>query len=483
MNALDVARGAYARLPLGTRLGLGRVLRHVPPALKYGGTYRTWRARIARAGRDPAFAQAAQDAALLALVARARDASPAWRARLAPALGDGPLDGAALRAAWARIPVLTGAEVVAEGRRLCTRDPSRLDECVTGGSSGRPVKFLIDRGRSPIEYAFVHDAWARAGFGPGDTRAVFRGVDIAGPDHMHDEPALGELRCSVFHLSDGVMAGYLAAIRARGIAFLHGYPSALAIFAAYVLRAHAPLRQIRGVLPVSERIPAPLRRNLERAFPEAVLAPFYGLSEKVAFANEVRGEPDTYAFEPLYGLTEIVDPAGEPVTRPGGRGRLVSTGLLFPGMPLIRYETGDEAELVEAASPQNGARLRVRRIVPRHGHDYLVGRSGILVPLSGMLQVDEEILGVGEFQFVQEEPGRVSLRIVPRNGAVPDFTGYLLRANRKAAGELEMRLEIVDQIPTTVRGKRKFIDQRLPVARDAARLADSDLADADAAAD
>lgn len=470
MNALDVARGAYARLPLDTRLQLGRVLRHVPSGLKYGGTYRAWRERIRRAAADPAYAAAEQDAALVALLTRARAASPAHRARLRPVLGDGPLEADAVRAAWHRIPILTGAETVSLGRALCTVEPGRLDECVTGGSSGRPVRFYLDRGRSPVEYAFVHEAWARASFTPGETRAVFRGVDIAGPSHMHEEPALGELRCSVFHLSDPVMAGYLAAIRRRGIAFLHGYPSALSIFAAYVLRAHGPLAQIRGVLPASERIPAPFRSTIERAFPEATLAPFYGLSEKVAFATEVPGSPDIYAFSPLYGLAELVDAEGIPVTEPGRRGRLVATGLLFPGMPLIRYETGDEAELVEAATRANGRQLRIRHILPRHGQDYLVGRSGILVPLSGMLQVDEEILGIGEFQFVQMEPGRVILRIVPRGGSVPDFTGYLLRANRKAAGELEVTLEIVDHIPTTIRGKRKFIDQRLTLARDAERL-------------
>ncbi|MEH3147862.1 MAG: CoF synthetase [Methylobacterium frigidaeris] len=471
MNALDVARGAYARLPLETRLGLGRVLRHLPVSLKYGGTYRSWRRRIVRAAGDPAFAWQQQEAALLGVVARARDLSQAHRQRLAPVLGDGPLDAASLRAAWARIPILTSREVVAGNHRLCTVDPATLDECFTGGSSGRPVRFLLDRGRSPVEYAFVHAAWARAGFHPRDVRAVFRGVEIRDPSRMHDEPALGELRCSVFHLSDPVMAGYLAEIRRRGIAFLHGYPSALSIFAAYILRAHGPLAQIRGVLPISERIPAPFRATLARAFPGAVLAPFYGLSEKAAFATEVPGEPDAYVFDPLYGYTEIVDAAGAPLTRPGERGRLVSTGLLFPGMPLIRYETGDEAEIVAPPGPENGGRLTVRAIVPRHGHEYLVGRSGILVPLSGMLQVDEEIFSVGEFQFVQDEPGRVTLRVVPRGGTVPDFTGYLLRANRKAAGELDLRLEIVDGIPTTVRGKRKFIDQRLTVARQAADLA------------
>ncbi len=472
---LDVARGAYAQLPLPMRRRLGALLRFVPVSARYGRTYRAWRRRIEAAEAEPAKAAAIQAGRLLDVVRLAISASPGHRDRLAPVFGrEGPRDADALLARWAEVPVLTGDEVVTGGERFCTVPAERLDIGLTGGSSGRPVRFYLDRGRAPIEYAFVHHAWRRAGFRPGLPRAVFRGVETAGAAHMHYEPALAELRCSVFHLSDSVMAGYLQEIQARRIAHLHGYPSALAIFADHVLRSCGPLDTIAGVLPTSERLPAHLRRSIERAFPAAILAPTYGLSEKVAFATEVEGAPDVYEFDPLYGYTELVDIQGRAVVREGERGRIVSTGLLFPGMPLIRYETGDEADLVALPSRANGARLQVRRIVPRHGHEYLIGRSGILMPLSGMLQVDEEILGVGEFQFVQDTPGAVTLRVVPRSGPVPDFGAYLARANAKARGEITLAIEIVDSLPTTVRGKRKFIDQRLPEALRAEALAAAD---------
>ena len=42
--------------------------------------------------------------------------------------------------------------------------------------------------------------------------------------------------------------------------------------------------------------------------------------------------------------------------------------------------------------------------------------------------------------------------------------------NRKLAGELRMVVEVVEHIATTPRGKRKFIDQRLDLARALANL-------------
>src|SRR5262249_52336144 len=78
-------------------------------------------------------------------------------------------------------------------------------------------------------------------------------------------------------------------------------------------------------------------------------------------------DPDAFAFDPLYGYTELLDENDTPVVTPGAYGRLVSTGLLFPGMPFIRHDTGDSARLAALPDATNGHRLMVRGITPKHG--------------------------------------------------------------------------------------------------------------------
>jgi hypothetical protein len=91
----------------------------------------------------------------------------------------------------------------------------------------------------------------------------------------------------------------------RGIRFIHGYPSAIAIFAAYLARTGlAPFAQIAGVFPTSERFSADQHDIVRQAFDRATLVPFYGLSEKVAFACALPNDADVFAFDPLYGYTE-----------------------------------------------------------------------------------------------------------------------------------------------------------------------------------
>src|SRR5262249_43035612 len=154
-----------------------------------------------------------------------------------------------------------------------------------------------------------------------------------------------------------------------------GYPSAIAIFAAYLARTGlAPFPQIVGVFPTSERFSADQRDIVRQAFDRATLVPFYGLSEKVAFACALPDDADVFAFDPLYGYTALADDGGPRVVGRGASGRIFSRGLLSPGMPFIRYDTGDKAHWFAPPHATNGHRLMVRAITPKHGTEYLLGQ-------------------------------------------------------------------------------------------------------------
>ena len=183
---LDIARGAYSRLPPQTRSTLASFLRFVPENLKWGSSYREWRALLTAARDHPAIVREHQDRARLAMVTAAARHSRYYRALFEGEFGAGFKPEHLLDDAyWTRIPVLTSASVVAHAHDMCTRPPEELDTGSTGGSSGKPVKFYLDRNRSPIEYAFVHDTWSRAGFRAGDPRCVFRGVELSNADETH----------------------------------------------------------------------------------------------------------------------------------------------------------------------------------------------------------------------------------------------------------------------------------------------------------
>jgi phenylacetate-CoA ligase len=175
----------------------------------------------------------------------------------------------------------------------------------------------------------------------------------------------------------------------------------------------------------------------------------------------VLGQPQTYAFEPLYGVTELLDERGVSVSREGQRGQIVATGFLSGAMPLIRYQTGDFAELVAPPSASNGYRLQLKGISSRWSQEFVFGRNG--EPISAV-SLDQHNYAdvIREYQYYQDTLGRIVMKIVPCKGVSRESLEAVLRPLRqRASGVLDISIEMVDQLPIGPTGKRGFVDQKL----------------------
>jgi phenylacetate-CoA ligase len=219
-----------------------------------------------------------------------------------------------------------------------------------------------------------------------------------------------------------------------------------------------------GVISISESLLQHQRQLIKKAFPGAAVMAHYGMSEKVAYAGELPRLPDHYEFEPLYGHTELLDDEGRSVTTPGHIGRIVATGFLSEGMPFVRYDTGDMAELVRLPSPENCFRLRVRGIRSRWGQEFLVARSGALMSIASINVHSPIYARIREFQFFQDTPGEATVRVVPLDGyAERDIRPFVEEIQRKVGAGVSFRLELCDAIAANTRGKRPFIEQKLSI--------------------
>jgi phenylacetate-CoA ligase len=462
----DRARTAFIHHPVWLRRAAGPLLALAPPDLLFGSTYRTYRKLIVRSRADAAFTYGWQTRRLRELLARAAGNAPHYR-QLSRELGLSEAELTSFDVTdLQKFPILTRTELSARPEEFTTEPLSQLDMVTTGGSSGAPLVFYLDKSRSPKEWAFALDAWGKTGFSPGDVRAVFRGVHLANVDKTpweYNRP-LRELRLSPFHLTDDWMAKYCELMRQYGVSFLHGYPSALAIFAAYVLRAGREEigKQIRGVIAISERLISHQRDLIGHAFQGARASSTYALGERVAFGSEVAGSADVYEMEPLHGITELLDERGRRIERAGDTGRIVGTGLLLGGTAFVRYDTGDLARLVEAPSAANGYRLIVSGIHGRRAQEFLVGSDRQLISMTAINVHSPAYTKMTAFQFLQTVPGRAVLKVIPAKGcAADDIQPFVREISRKIGKSMTFEVELVAKLESSVRGKTKFIDQRL----------------------
>jgi phenylacetate-CoA ligase len=471
MKLMDTLRGAYVRSPRFVRNLLAPAVALVPTSFKFGRTYRMWRERISRAAADPQLADAEQLASLRALLAKAYAGSPFYREIIANAFGPA-FDAANLELGdLRRLPVLGKCELRAAGDDALAVPRWLVDPGETAGSNAeKPLSFHLDKDRSGREMAFVYDAWSRIGYGEGVARAAFRGFSLQDDGaRIHEwDPALRELRLSVFPLTVEDAATYMDLIDARRIQYFYGYPSAIELFCRHLRRlGRTPRLPIKGILPISEPIFDHQRAFIRDVLGNPSFACFYGLSEKVLFATEVPGEDGVYEFNPLYGLAELVDIKGEQVTEPGREGRLIGTGFLSTGMPFIRYDTGDFARLVAMPTPANGQRLRVSHLAPRRKPQYLIAADGERVVATALTSQDERFFkGIAEFQLYQDAPGKVLIRYIPApDGSADDIARFVNDLHVRSQGRLSYAAEPVCRIATGRDGKRAFIDQRLDMTR------------------
>jgi len=330
----------------------------------------------------------------------------------------------------------------------------------TGGSTGVPVGFYLQRGISrPKEQAFLEEMWRRAGYKPGMRVAVIRG-------HTTTSRAQGRIwqydatrnwmLFSSSHLSADRLPEYLEKIEAFRPEMLHAYPSSALQLAEYLDASGQTWRvPLRAVLCGSERLTLPQKRLVERVFNCRVYR-WYGHSERVVLAGEGR-KSELFYFFPQYGLVEF-GPADA-----DGLCEVIGTSFHNLAMPLIRYRTGD---FVRLADPRVDGELEfpwaAAADVAGREQEFLVTGTNRKVSLTTFNMHDAVFDGLYAVQFYQEQPGQAQFRYKPG----PTFDRSRLPAmaaaiQAKLGDDFEVELQEVSEVERTDRGKHRWLISRI----------------------
>ena len=362
-------------------------------------------------------------------------------------------------------PVVDKAALQDDMRSYLPRDLEKIPhyEITTGGTSGNQLHLLVDDASQSVETAFVHRVWGRVGYTPRCRKATFRGVpfpNLKPGVYWQSNPIYNELQFSPFHMSERTLGLYVDELVRYDPSYFLGYPSAIDLFAEYVLRHDLTDRfeRVRAVLLASEGCSPAQMQRIGRAF-DARVFPAYGHSERLIIAGPCEVS-DVYHHTPDYGIMEIVTEDGSPCTSPGERGELVGTGLLNRSLPLVRYRTGDFATLAESECECGRHWDRFSDIEGRWKQDMLDGRSGARMSIAALNMHGDIFEHVARYQYYQEEPGRCILRVMTTPGFSESDEAAILEAYRAKVGdELDMSVQIVDDIPLTGRGKLKLLER------------------------
>jgi len=338
------------------------------------------------------------------------------------------------------IPILTKEIIHSNFDKLIStkKIPGGHYNATTGGSTGEPLKVLLDYNCVFKENAFIDHYFKKLGYQTKDRFATFRGINF-GDKFWKYNPMYNELIFSPFKLSSKTVSTYVNKMNKIKPDYLHGYLSSLVYLARLMAEIDLKLKKpIKGIFLISESIDKNNRNFLESFFQTKSLT-YYGHSERCIIAEEVH--PNEYTFDPYYGYTELIQ------TKDSGN-TIVGTGFLNKTMPLIRYKTDDICY-------SNGEYFMIDG--RWKGSMGLLGINNEFVSHAAFNFHSEIFRNVTSYQFIQKQKGKADLLlVVNQNFKTEEIKIMNKEIDKKTKGVIEFNIKVTDQLILTNRGKYKM---------------------------
>ena len=346
-------------------------------------------------------------------------------------------------------------------------DKRKILKVTTSGSTGEPFACYADQHQLEIRWAATQRSLEWTGYRFGDRQARLWHQTIGMSRHQILRERLDALLSRrifipAFEMSPARLDGAVRRLRRHRPVLIDGYAECFNYLAEYV-RSHAlPALRPKGIVSSAQVLPAESREAIERAFATRVFDK-YGSREFSGIAYECEAHAGHHVVAESYVVEVLRD--GRPA-RPGELGEVVITDLNNFCMPFIRYRIGDLAVAMDPRDPCPCGRglPRLGRIEGRI-QAMIVGADGAVVPGSLFPHLFKDYdYAVRQFQVLQEEPGRVLLKVVKAPRFDDRVFEELLAKLRLYLGrDMKIDVAFVDAIPLVGTGKRQITLSRVPI--------------------
>jgi phenylacetate-CoA ligase len=252
---------------------------------------------------------------------------------------------------------------------------------------------------------------------------------------------------SGYHMNEKNLAFYVNLLRKKKPPWLHGYPSLLALLASYLMDKNDTIGYpVQWITVGAENLLPHQLTLIEKAFGVRPRQ-HYGMAEGVANFSEC----------PLGSLHVDEDFAAvEFVPYEDGSGyKIIGTNFSNLATPLVRYDTGDIAEVLDGACSCGRPGRIVKRIDGRQ-EDYIVLKNGS--KLGRMDHVFKDMLNIREAQLFQNIPGKLSVRIVKGPlYSMNDEERLYKELVKRVGNNMDIALAYVNELERSKTGKLRFV--------------------------
>ncbi len=354
---------------------------------------------------------------------------------------------------WQRLPILT--------KDTLNRDfpPDKLRAAglhgvlsSTGGSTGQPTRFLLDRAVLNVNAAKTLYARRQIGWRPEMTTIAVWGSDVDVGGHGSVLAHIKHRLCNTrviggYKLDDRTVSRFLSTVSRCRIAAVYGFTSMLEFLARGVLERGVTLSQIRVCWNGGEMLLPDQAKLISAAFGAPVWN-FYGCREVSLIAFQNRSHDVLTVLRP-YLMVEIVDDDGNPV-QPGVPGRILITNTACRATPFIRYDVGDIATYSEKHRDVCGVSA-IQELIGRRAGTVKLG-DGLVLSALYWNHLFKDYQEVRQFQVILGDESAITLRLVGTGMNLARETS-LRTVICRCLGNRQLALKWVNDIPRTRAGK------------------------------
>jgi len=364
-------------------------------------------------------------------------------------------------AVLAALPILEKSDVRARAEEMTfAAVPGGLRLCTSGGTTGEPLRFWIDRVRQAEPLAARLLMQGRFGVRPGQRRVYLWGSPIeskGGRVRRLRDGLLNERVLDAFHLAPADVDRYLGILRRFRPALIYAYPSAAEVLARRLLEheAPAPIPGLRLVVLTGEEVSAEQRAVIGRAL-GCPVAVEYGSREIGLIAHECPAG-SLHVISPCVHV-EIAGNAAE-------GGEVLCTTLNTRAQPFVRYRLGDAGALVPGACAC-GLPLPRMRLLGGKVTGFIALRDGRLCHGAVTSHVLRDEPGIVSFKTHQRTLDEFDVWLVVNDAFPREAPARVAERYRALFGpQVRVQCRIVDRIAPDPSGKRRYVVSDVAAAR------------------
>ena len=358
-----------------------------------------------------------------------------------------------------KLPILTKEHIRNNLDDLTAKNYSKeeLIPSATGGSTGEPMRFFIDKEWSAWNMAAAYREWGWGGYNLGDKIAYLWGA----PQDLTHQAELKTkisnilhriIMLDAFNMTEKTLDEYVKILRRFKPKVINAYASAIYLMARYMEKKGIENIRPKAILTSCEMLFDYQRESIERAFGCEVFD-YYSGRDTTLQAGEC-SEHSGYHLAIENAVIEFVK--DDEHVAPGELGKIIITDLCNYAMPFIRYEIGDLGVPSDETCPC-GRRLPLMKSIEGRTTDILRKTDGGYISSPGLTVVIKDFENIRQIQIIQKTKGYVILKVVRREKYTRDDSELLKAVMKRYLGD-EMNIEIsfVESIPLTRSGKYRF---------------------------